>query len=823
MTSRRWLLAGLATIAATLLTGRVLSGWYVDYQWFAVQGAAPLWWARALDLVLLRASAFVVAFLFAFANLFAVRHSVRSLRLPRRVGNLEFSEEVSARILNNAVLVMALAIGLVLAMPQSDWMSVELIRNGLPFGETDPYFRIDLGAWMYRLPLEASLHVWAMISLVVVTLLVVFLYALTPSLRWEGGRVQVSSWVRRHLFLLAGVLLLLLAWSYRLDAYGLLHEGTGPAGAVSAVDHRISIPANLGLALLAVASAILVSWTGWIGQTRIAFANITIMLLAALAVRQVAPAIGERFVTEADNEAREQSYREIRNGYTRRAYGVDAVETVAAGEPAPAFRDALRGASLWDSEAMNRLLGATRQGARPNGSLAWQGEDGRLAAAILEQPVGPEAADALPAWNLMRVATDVLDDRGVPAARPDPQLADGTVLRGILVHDSAAAYYVLADTGRRVAARALDSFVSRVAHAWHLQNTSLLSRHPGPSPPRLLLHRDVRERVSRLYPFLWQGSGLTPIAWRDSLTWAVHLYAASSWYPLSLPLDLHGRDVRYVQHAGVALVNAHTGITTALVSPRAGPMASTWTRRFPELFSAPSRFENGFLARIPPPVDGAVVVARALAHTGRRGEFEVRAHLPPVPGDSAYSPLNPAPFYNPAVDGVSVALPLLDPTETLRGVLVASGGADVRLQWITDSVPGPRWGRLTTLLHAAADSVRAATRSIQPVAGAVRILPTSTGLTAIQTHYIVRPDGVPQVLVAAIARGSRVTAGRTLMEAAGLPDPVVTSGPMTAEEFRRRVDALYEAMREAMRRGDWGGVGAAFEALGRVLRAPRQP
>ena len=31
------------------------------------------------------------------------------------------------------------------------------------------------------------------------TVLVVFLYVLTPSLRWEGGQLHVSGHVRRHL------------------------------------------------------------------------------------------------------------------------------------------------------------------------------------------------------------------------------------------------------------------------------------------------------------------------------------------------------------------------------------------------------------------------------------------------------------------------------------------------------------------------------------------------------------------------------------------------------------------------------------------------
>jgi hypothetical protein len=53
-----------------------------------------------------------------------------------------------------------------------------------------------------------------------------------------------------------------------------------------------------------------------------------------------------------------------------------------------------------------------------------------------------------------------------------------------------------------------------------------------------------------------------------------------------------------------------------------------------------------------------------------------------------------------------------------------------------------------------------------------------------------------------------------------LPEPVIADVPMTPDDFRRRVGALYESMREAMRRGDWAGIGAAYEALGRLLRSP---
>jgi hypothetical protein len=252
-------------------------------------------------------------------------------------------------------------------------------------------------------------------------------------------------------------------------------------------------------------------------------------------------------------------------------------------------------------------------------------------------------------------------------------------------------------------------------------------------------------------------------------------------------------------------------------------MAESWMLRFPELFSDPSMFDMSFLTRLPPAIDGAITVAQALASSGLRGEFEARAHLPMQLTDSLYSPTDPSPWFNRRTNAISIVIPLLDPTEEVRGVLVAQGGADSRMRWIRGDAPGPRWSQLATDLQAAADSLQAGERATRPLAGAIRILPTSEGFVALQTQYVVRPDGIPQVLVATIANGDSSRTGRTLMEAAGLPNPVVAELPVSPDDFRRRVAELYERMREAMRRGDWATMGAAYDALGRLLRSPPQP
>src|SRR3954469_14608938 len=139
MTARRWLLLALAAAAVLLLAGRALAQTYVDYRWYDAMGADAVWRAKMAATVVLRVGSWIVATLFVFANLFAVRHSVASVVLPRRVANLEIGEEVPGSYLTSVVIALSVLLGMVLTLPQSDWSTFVGARSHIEFGEVDPY------------------------------------------------------------------------------------------------------------------------------------------------------------------------------------------------------------------------------------------------------------------------------------------------------------------------------------------------------------------------------------------------------------------------------------------------------------------------------------------------------------------------------------------------------------------------------------------------------------------------------------------------------------------------------------------------------------
>jgi uncharacterized membrane protein (UPF0182 family) len=816
---RRWLITLVAIAAAVLLMGRFVSGLVVDYRWYAAAGAAAVWWTRVVNLLELRAAGALVAIAFVFLNLYAVRQSVVSLVLPRRVANLEIGAEVPPRLMIAAVAVLSLVTGLLLSLALEDWQSLVLVRDGVLFQESDPYFSYDLGFFVYWLPFETTLRLWSLLVLVVVTAMVTLLYALTPSLKWEQGTLRVSGYVRRHLTVLGAVLLLILAWGYRIDAYTLLIDGSGPDGAFMAVDHRVGIPVDLLLAFLTATAALLVLWAGWTNQIRLAFGTVTVVLLLSLGLRQLLPIVAARLISPADEGAREQPYIATRAGYTRRAFGVDRIARDDSTYGYQSLREAALAVPIWDGVALARAVERSSRRGEVNGAVGWASDSGRIIAHVVQRPAGPESADPFSPWLVSEVLGAAADDRG--AFVTTSRTAGGAEpIPPALVYDGATGYLVVTDSAGVVAAPALDAWWVRLAHAWDQQNPKLLFGDlPGPSA-RILLRRDVRGRVRRLLPFFGQGREVVPMLHGDTLYWALHLYASSEWYPLSSRIRSGDEHVSYLYHAGLAVVNATTGRVEVVADSVLDPVAATWRERFSSLFFSRESLPRELIAEFPPAIDGALAQASAFARVGVRNEAPVASHLPGIAGsDTVLAEGETALFVSPATGAPTWAIPILDAGDRVRGLVVAEGGRTPDTRWVPFASAGPRWPTLVDRLQHVPDSV-AAPQGARLVRGRVRVIPSGRGAYFVQSTYAWRPEGAPLLTRVAVLHGDSVVAGRSLADLAGIGARArAPIAPATLPELRERVQQLYGEMNDALRRGDWSAFGRAFDALGRLLRA----
>jgi uncharacterized membrane protein (UPF0182 family) len=162
-----------------------------------------------------------------------------------------------------------------------------------------------------------------MLLLVSVSFLTVLLYSLTPGLRWERAGLKMSARVRRHLSVLAALLLLITMWSYRLESYDLMIRGGGDSGVFSYVDHQWLLPGLLLLSIATAAAAITVLLSGWTGQLRTSFIAVTVVIVLSIVVQEIVPLLVARMTPRDKQLVRERPYAVTRAEFTRRAYALN--------------------------------------------------------------------------------------------------------------------------------------------------------------------------------------------------------------------------------------------------------------------------------------------------------------------------------------------------------------------------------------------------------------------------------------------------------------------------------------------------------------------
>ena len=323
-TTRRRLFTGVVIAAVALVAGRALSTLFADYTWYSALGAGALWSERAGDMLLIYGIGTVVAVLIAFLNLSALGRSIGVLTLPRRMANVEFGEAVPRKYIDRFAFLLSLAIAAATTPALPNWTLLAMARLGVSFRESDPYFQHDLAFYTAWLPLEKAAYSWAMLLVVGVSLVVVVLYSLTPGLRWERAGLRMSVRVRRHLSVLAALLLLVTMWSYRLESYDLLIHGSGENGAFSYVDHQWLLSGLLILSIATAGAAITVLLSGWTGQLRTSFVAVTVIVVLSVGIQEVVPILVRRFTSRDTQITRERPYLATRADFTRRAFALTA-------------------------------------------------------------------------------------------------------------------------------------------------------------------------------------------------------------------------------------------------------------------------------------------------------------------------------------------------------------------------------------------------------------------------------------------------------------------------------------------------------------------
>jgi hypothetical protein len=102
---------------------------------------------------------------------------------------------------------------------------------------------------------------------------------------------------------------------------------------------------------------------------------------------------------------------------------------------------------------------------------------------------------------------------------------------------------------------------------------------------RLLMRRNVRERVAALAPFLtYDSDPYIVVGDNGRLSWIMDAFTTSDSYPYSTHYSLGSNHINYMRNSAKVVIDAYDGTTTYYVFESQDPIIAAYRRMFPVLF-----------------------------------------------------------------------------------------------------------------------------------------------------------------------------------------------------------------------------------------------
>jgi hypothetical protein len=848
----RWIRLAVVVTLAALVVGRWAAVSTADRLWAEVVGVPQTHAHIARLKLMLLATASAVALVWCIGNLFLVYRSVRSVHVPRRLGNIEILEAVPRRYLLLGTVVVGAVLALAISHGAGGWWQARALAGaGSPLGIADPVLHRDVAFYLFALPWQRTLH--GFVTFLSGTVLAVsgVLYLAMGAIRWQDRRLQASDNARVHLAGLLVAFAVALYWGYRLEPAEYVAGIHGVPADDVLVSVRLPVARLLAaLALVAAGGSLLWLWTRHAAPV---MASWIVLGVASFTGHYAIPAFSGS-VRPADELPRSE-IESARGRFLRLAFRAAPVDTTlrlsGAAEPAALARYAIEiiDGPMWDAFAITVFLDRAARGEEhwrfgPAALTVYPRADGVLEPVYLAVRevdlsasgvdrgaldweavhVGPYATAA----GAIAVSANRVSETGLPVfipdlSRPDsvvPQASSVPLTDSTVVFGPAATSFVVLPATDSVAGVRGGGLLRRLALAWVLQSPQLVTSGVG-GDAVVAWRRSVTERLEHLAPFAHFAEPY-PVVVDGRLHWLSSGYLTAETFPISRDVLWRGERVRYLRAGLVGVVDARTGEAGVYQSPDPDPLGLAWAELAPEVVRPFADMPPAIRAHLRYPEEAFDVQRALVAETLVRGASGV---APLVPGRG---PEGSDAFW-------WVGRTPVDPVRRLRRMASMEDADAASLEGVVDGYVGASGSALTLVRVQAPVTIpgpASLTRrmsQLRPAAvgvdGALRVLPFADGIAALQPTYD--------------APGTGLSSMPRLRDVGVAWDGVVERGPTVPEALRRlqnteaRPDAAtprwvearrwFEQLDSARAVGDWNAFGRAYEALRRVLGAGADP
>ncbi|MEW6554800.1 MAG: UPF0182 family protein [Actinomycetota bacterium] len=904
----------IIVLVILVLSASWLATFYTDLLWYDEVGYTSIFWKRIVTQIWLFFAFGLLFFVILYGNIWLARRFTPRYERPSGDLNqveetLANFREKAGKWLGRGLLVGSVFVSLVVGWASAaQWESVLRFFNHTAFGKVDPIFGKDIGYYLFEYPFVRYFSNWLFTSLVVVLLLTAGVHFLYGAINFGADKSKrFATNVKVHLSVLAAIVLLVQAWRFRLDMLGLLYSDRGPVIGATYTDVHAQIPAYWILIAACFVCAGLfilnIRYKGW----KLPAAGIAGIVVVALLAGTIYPVIIQNYVVKPKELTREREYIGYNIEYTQDAYRIqdEGDAAVMQVEEFPAennltYDDIVANATtidnvrLWDprqivqvyrqrqelrqlydfndvdvdrytvfDDTYTQMMVAGRElviDQLREDAQTWQNTHLSFTHGygMVMAPSNELTSEGDPNLVISNIPPASVEDLGVEIERPEIYYGEMTQDYVVVRTGAEEVDYPLESTNQLVepyyegeGGVPVSNFLKRLAFS--IRNADITFFFSGyiNSESRLMFRRNIKDRALEVAPFLvLDGDPYLVITEDGTQKWVLDAYTTSDLYPYSEFLEVEGERINYVRNSVKVVIDAYDGtLTYYLVDPE-DPIAATYGKIFPDLFTPMEEMPEDLMKHLRYPEDlfAAQMELYKTYHINEPDAFYQKEDVWEVSTETYDVTSNQpvTPYY------LILKLPGEEKEEMVLMLPFNPRGKPNMVDWVAARCDAPNYGKLinftfppgkqvlgTQQFESLVDQNPAISAQIslwnqagsRVMRGNTLVIPIEDSLLYVEPLYLEATNpAIPQLKRVLVGYGDRVEMRPTLKEALEAmfgtapqpqpqPEPEPQPEPVSdVAQLAQQASQLYDEGQAALRNGDLKTYADRMEQVGQLVK-----
>lgn len=610
----------------------------INVKWYSEVGYLSVYFTKLLAILKLSLPLFLISFLGIWFYYKSIRLSIIKYKKVVEINAFKKKAERNIIFILDAVLSLFLSV----SIASSYWYNILMFSNSVNFNVKDPIFGLDVSFFVFKLPLIDSIYGFIMSFLIFLIIITVVLYfilsakdrilqggSLKLNLDLKGGLTRFAG---RQLAVVSSLILLFLSAGYYIKSWKLVYSPRGVAFGASYTDihvtylfYKLIIFASLAAAVVVFISVI---------RSKIKPVIISIVFIVGLIVVENVSAIFiQNAVVKSNEKSFEKPYIQYNIDYTRKAYNIDNLKEqnfnivndltkedivsnkeIISNIKINSFKQSLEFYNQaqvlryyytfndLDVDRYNingkytQVFIAPREinsDSLVENAANWQNKHlvYTHGYGVVMSNVNAVTSTGQPDFLINNIPPN--NKSGISLTNPSIYYGEKTNDYAIVNTKMQEIDYPSGDgnkyTDYKVESGIKMTLLNRVMFAIQYNNINFLLSRDILSDSKILINRNIMDRVQKIAPFLTYDSDPYIVINNGQLYWIIDAYTTSDKYPYSQPYN----GINYIRNSVKVVVNALNGKTDFYIADKNDPLVESFSKIFPKLFKSMDEMDTG--------------------------------------------------------------------------------------------------------------------------------------------------------------------------------------------------------------------------------------